>query len=409
MTDILQPDFKSTRIAKDQTTKDILKGVVIAIKEKPELTAELAKRFYDKDPVKSCEKVWHFLKKNLKYEREEKDDQTSKNLARLLYDKYGDCKHYTIFSYAILDKLGIPVAMRLVSQKILNKEPTHIYTYALINGKEYIVDPVMNDFNQECNYNYKCDLTLNKAMSMTHLSGVQNSELGRKKLFSKAKSKLSDAEKKRKAVFTATKKKHDEFLKKQGKKVQTGIKKRFANIKKDVAVKHFLKAVSGNYLNLAKRIEDVYKTHPEDLKKFWANYGSWQDLAGAVNKGSKSGRYMSGEEGSEAEQYEEGAKQSMGIIMQIIEFFKKRKAEKNKKQDAEDQTALQTMEQNIMSDNTIPKVDENGNPSDKVDNAQTSTPGESDSTKPMIDFEDPKVIVTGLALLAGGIYLATKK
>ena len=144
MAEISQPDFKSYKISKNQTTKDILKGITKAINDSKEDSKILAEKFRSKDPVKSCEKVWHYLKDNLQYIREGENDQTSKTIARLIkFDKYGDCKHYTIFSYAILDALKIPVFMRLVSQKILNKEPTHIYTYALINGKEYIIDPVM--------------------------------------------------------------------------------------------------------------------------------------------------------------------------------------------------------------------------------------------------------------------------
>lgn len=425
MSNILEPNFRAVRISKNQNIKDIVKGITRAINESKEASKILAEKFYDKDKVKSCEKVWHYLKKNLQYIREGKDEQTSKTLPRLIFDKYGDCKHYTIFSYAILQELGIPVFMRLVSQKILNKEPTHIYTYAIINGKEYIVDPVMNDFNQECKYNYKCDLTLNKAMSMTHLSGLNDAELGRKKrgggLFSKAKDKASKVkeavkkeDKKRKEKFKAVKKKHDEFLKKQGKKIETGVKKRFAHIKKDVAVKVFLNSVAKNYLNLATRIKAVYKTHPEDLKKFWANFGAWQDLTTAVNKGTKIGAYMSGEEdggGDQAKQYEEGAKQSMGIIMQIIEFFKKRKAEKNAKQDAEDSQAISNMEASVMADPTIPKVDENGNPvkadEEKGENAQESDSGKPQEDLPFLQTTTGKVTL-GLGV-AGVLYFATKK
>jgi len=411
MAEISQPNFKSFRISKNQSTNDIVKGISKAINDSKADSKILAEKFRSKDPVKSCEKVWHYLKNNLQYIREGENDQTSKTIPRLIYDKYGDCKHYTIFSYAILDALKIPVFMRLVSQKILNKEPTHIYTYALINGKEYIIDPVMNDFNQECKHNYKCDLTLNKAMAMTHLSGTEeNSSLGRTKrnIFSKAKNKLSEQDKKRKSVFKDVKKKHDNFLKKTGQQIKTTVKK-YAHIRKDVAVKAFLKSVAVNYLNLADRIKEVYKTHPEDLKKFWGNYGSWQDLTNAVNKGTKRGSTMSGmgeDAGGgndQAKQYEEGAKQSMGIIMQIIEFFKKRKAKKNEEQDAKDAEALKGMEESVMNDPTIPKVDAQGNP------VTSDTQQLDENGKPM---EEESGLMTPLLLGGAGLavlYFVTKK
>ena len=115
------------------------------------------------------------------------------------------------------------------------------------------------------------------------------------------------------------------------------------------------------------RIKAVYKTHPEDLKKFWANYGSWTDLTTAVNKGTKIGAKMSGDEGGggmDAQQYEEATKASVGIIQQIIEFFKKRKEKKNKEQEMQDKQAVDNMTASINNDVDIPKVDENGNPAD---------------------------------------------
>ena len=123
--------------------------------------------------------------------------------------------------------------------------------------------------------------------------------------------------------------------------------KKFAHIKKDIAVKSFLWSVSKNYMGLADRLKDANKSHHADLVKFWGAFGSFQDLANAVNKGSKKGATFSGvnyrsdrsnlnssymgEEGGsgdQAKQYEEGAKASVGIIKQILDFFAKRKKDK---------------------------------------------------------------------------------
>jgi predicted transglutaminase-like protease len=404
---VLTPDFKTTLISKNQTSKDIVKGICKAINESTEASKEIAKKFYDKDPVKTCEKVWHYLKNNFHYSKESSNEQSSKSMARLLYDKYGDCKHYTIFSYAILEALGIPVVMRLVSQKILDKDPTHIYTVAQINGREYIVDPVMNDFNQECKHNYKCDLKTSKAM-MQHLSGTHDlSEMGKNK-----KHPLSDALKKeaqkRKSTFKKIKTKHDEILKKQGKTIKKGIK-RFAHIQKDVAVKSFLLSVAKNYMGLANRIKDANKTHPADLKMFWAKFGAWQDLVNAVNKGSKQGAIFSGigedetggsssSGGGQAGQYEEGAKASVGIIKQILEFFAKRKKEKQ----AGDDKSVEALADAVDKDPTIPKVDENGNTiapdGSKDDGADDETPF----------YKKPVVLGTTAVVLVGG-YMLMKK
>ena len=160
MAEISQPNFKSIKISKNQNTNDIVKGIAKAINDSKKDSLILAEKFKSKDPVKSCEKVWHYLKNNLQYIREGENDQTSKTIPRLIYDKYGDCKHYTIFSSSILRALGIKTHLRLISQNFYDAEPTHIYTIAVVRGKEVIVDACMKNFDNEAQYKYKYNLKI---------------------------------------------------------------------------------------------------------------------------------------------------------------------------------------------------------------------------------------------------------
>lgn len=430
---VLQPKNKTFLIAKNQSSKDIVAGINRSIKESKEDAKKICTYFEDPDPIKSCSKVWHYLKDHLLYIREGSDEQTAKSLAKVFSDKYGDCKHYSSASYSILSALGVPVKLRLVSQKIANKEPTHIYTIAVINGKEIIIDPVMNEFNQECNYKYKCDLT-NKNM-MNYMNGIDNSEgrikrvidnseLGRVKRGSGKKliKKLTDAKKKEnekiKKAFLDAKKKHDALLKKGLVSAVKNVKK-FAHIKKDVAVKSFLWSVSKNYMGLADRLKDANKTHHTDLLKFWGAFGSFDDLAKAVNKGSKKGATFSGvnyrsdrsnlnssymgEEGGsgdQAKQYEEGAKASVGIIKQILDFFAKRKKDKQ----AGDDQSVSTLEDAVANDPSIPKVDASGNP---IPEGSGEGSGEGDDETPF--YKKPLVIVSAVGLVGAGLYFMNKK
>jgi len=419
---VLQPKNKTFLIAKNQSSKDIVAGINRSIKESKEDAKKICTYFEDPDPIKSCSKVWHYLKDHLLYVREGSDEQTAKSLAKVFSDKYGDCKHYSSASYSILSALNIPVKLRLVSQKIANKEPTHIYTIAVINGKEIIIDPVMNEFNQECNYKYKCDLT-NKNM-MNYMNGViDNAELGKIKKGSGKKliKKLTDAKKKEnekiKKAFLDAKKKHDALLKKGLVSAVKNVKK-FAHIKKDVAVKSFLWSVSKNYMGLADRLKDANKSHHADLVKFWGAFGSFQDLANAVNKGSKKGATFSGvnyrsdrsnlnssymgEEGGsgdQAKQYEEGAKASVGIIKQILDFFAKRKKDKQ----AGDDQSVSTLEEAVNDDPSIPKVDASGNPI-----AEGSGEGSGDTEETPF-YKKPLVIVSAVGLVGAGLYFMNKK
>mgnify|MGYP003335677859 CR=1 FL=1 len=156
--DILKPKFEKIYISGTQNASNIAKNIKRAILESDPASRIVAPKLKGKSKFLTCFNVYIYLRKNVKYVRESGSLQTAKTLPRIIYDKYGDCKHYTTFACSILNALGIKCFMRMVSQNYYDPNPTHIYCVAIVNGEEVIVDPCMKTFNNECQYKYKYNL-----------------------------------------------------------------------------------------------------------------------------------------------------------------------------------------------------------------------------------------------------------
>ena len=157
----LTPKFTKEIVKGRQTANNIALQLKRAITESKSSANIIKNKFRGKNDFLTCFKIWDFCKKNIHYKRESENLQTAKTLPLILFHKYGDCKHYTTFCVSLLQAIGIPCKMRLISQNYYNSEPTHIYCVATIQGKEIILDACMNSFNNECGYKYKYDLKIN--------------------------------------------------------------------------------------------------------------------------------------------------------------------------------------------------------------------------------------------------------
>lgn len=159
--DILKPKFEDYTLTSTQTINDLLKGIFKAIKESEEGAKVIAPMFKRSTRVKTCFVLFHFLKRNVNYKAEAQNGQTAKTLQRIIFDKQGDCKHYSIFCASILKALNIPFKLRLISQDQWNKEPKHIYLIVKDEkGKNICLDATLKNFNKECFFHYKYDYFL---------------------------------------------------------------------------------------------------------------------------------------------------------------------------------------------------------------------------------------------------------
>jgi len=164
-------------IFSDGGTSDIIKVVMMAydIEKDPQIEA-LAIQLKGKTIQDTCHNIWQYLINNITY-RADVGKQEIKSPARLVNDRTGDCKSYSLFTACILRYLGIDHVFRFVSYDN-RKEATHVYVVArgTQNTEQIIIDAVAAQqadipFNQELKYTYHCDMS-DKGTTIAYLAGI---------------------------------------------------------------------------------------------------------------------------------------------------------------------------------------------------------------------------------------------
>ena len=166
---VLYPKGNNYVVSRFQTAGEIAGAIVKAIQESEPSAKYLSRYFKSPSKIQSLKRLFYFTKKAVPYKKESGMNQTAKTLPRILIDANkqksiggiigGDCKHYSIVIGSIAKALNIPVKLRLISQG-LTPTPNHIYCVARVNGRDIIVDAVLNDFDTEARYNYKYDVKI---------------------------------------------------------------------------------------------------------------------------------------------------------------------------------------------------------------------------------------------------------
>jgi hypothetical protein len=134
--------------------------------------AELAKQLKGENEISSCYNIFGFLINEVNY-RADGADQLIKSPARLIYERRGDCKSYSVFTACCLKYLGIKHFFRFAGYGS-DTEPTHVYIIAVIDNKEIPIDAVAyvqlgQKFGTEKKYKLKIDM----AGKIAYLSGLR--------------------------------------------------------------------------------------------------------------------------------------------------------------------------------------------------------------------------------------------
>lgn len=158
----IKANNKNILVARYQTTGQIAGAIVRAVKES-QPTADKLKKYFQGDKYQQAKLIFIFCKNLLPYKKESASRQTARTMARIIQDakKGGDCKHFSTLSASLCKALNIKCKLRLISQRYDNDQPNHIYTVALINGREVIIDAVLPNFDTEARYNKKYDININ--------------------------------------------------------------------------------------------------------------------------------------------------------------------------------------------------------------------------------------------------------
>jgi len=260
---------KKNIIVQDQNTGDIIKAILDTHPKYKDDYKKLSIYFKGVNELKSCEKIWNFLKKNIRYVVESEQKQYVRSPAAILKQAVSDCKCFSLFAGGICEALGMNFCYRFASYNNYNKQPGHVFV--VVNpgtSNEIWIDPVLSYFNYKKPYYYKIDKK--PKMAIYSISGIGRTRTERK------------------ARRTARRAAGKGF----GQKLKKGLKG-VLKVAASPARNSFLGLVQLNVRNLAKKLSIAYEKNPAELKSFWEKFGGRVDkLVGAINRGKKKRRIL---------------------------------------------------------------------------------------------------------------------
>jgi len=292
----------------DQEVSDIITGILS--------THDRYKSEYDKICLffaggsvnDICNRIWQFLKDNVKYVVESDERQYLKSPSAILATGKttgSDCKNYSLFTGGVIDALNrkgykIPFCYRFSSYRPWERTPQHVFVVVNPATKNEIwVDAVLPKFNWHKQYYFFIDKK--PLMALMALSGIDDEHTiegigGRKK----RQERKAKRQAKRQAKRTAKKKnpKRKKFFQKAKEKL-----KKFGKFQLKFALapsrNSFLAIVGLNVRSLATRMKLAMQKDEAGLKKFWENIGgNYQKLKNTIEKGARKKRLGEAEIGA---------------------------------------------------------------------------------------------------------------
>ena len=275
------------KIRDEQTTGDIISAITKAHEQYRPEYKKVALFFKASTPRKTGQKIFDFLKNNVRYTIEPADKQTVKSPAAILAEGEGDCKHYSGWAGGVLEQLGIPFAYRFASYRMFDKTPQHVFV--VINpgtNSEIWLDPVLNSYDYKKPYTYAKD----KKMALYSVSGIGATAA--------QKAALKQAKAARKAAPKAQKKqarKEVQAARKAAGRTAGQVLKKGAKVVLKVAAapvrNAFLLLVRLNFANLGNKMKQAWEKAPSKLRIFWEQAGGKiEALKKAWESGSKKKR-----------------------------------------------------------------------------------------------------------------------
>jgi hypothetical protein len=141
-------------IKSDYVTQDIIDLILYADKEakKERGLQKIATLLRGPDELETCRKIWHYVKKHVKYIRDTTHEDV-KSPRATLKSGFGDCKSMSILVSNLLFENGINCYFRFTGYRH-NDTVTHVY---IVTASGIIIDCVHTAFNQEVAYTKKID------------------------------------------------------------------------------------------------------------------------------------------------------------------------------------------------------------------------------------------------------------
>jgi hypothetical protein len=321
-------------IVEDQSTGDIIKAILDVHPKYKEDYKKIAVYFKGSNEIKSCEKIWNFLKKNIRYIVESEDKQYVRSPAAILRQGVSDCKCFSLFAGGIADALGMKFCYRFASYNDFNKQPGHVFV--VINpgtNNEIWIDPVLSYFNYKKPYFYKIDKK--PKMAIYSISGIGATRAQR----------MARRAKRRAA----------------GKGFGQRLKKGLRGVLKISAVaarQAFLGLVQLNVHNLAKKLAVAYEKNPTGLKNLWEGFGGRiSKLVGAINRGKKKKRILGFNSIGEPLTVAGLLAAASPIVIKVVDFLKKMGIKPEELVDVAKQ-ALNRKAKELLTDQLTPQAEQ---------------------------------------------------
>jgi len=143
----------STRVKTGASNKHIQSALEnrFVLKQALRQAAKIAPKFKGRTQKETAENVWRYLRNEITYQADDVSNQNIKLPFRLMSDRVGDCKSFSLFAWAVLTSLGISTDYVYTSYNY-SSTPSHIYVETM-NG--IVVDGVYQNFNAEKAYTHK--------------------------------------------------------------------------------------------------------------------------------------------------------------------------------------------------------------------------------------------------------------
>ena len=271
-------------IVHDQGTNDIIKSILAAHKIYAGEYDKISDYFWTGDLKSTCQNIWNFLKKNIRYHIESESQQKIMSPTAILTLAKNDCKNYALFINGVLNslqrkgKFKNKIVYRFASYKLLDEIPHHVFAVAIDdNGNEIWIDPVLSTFNNKKTYFHKIDYK----MPLYSISGTQVGLFGSQKA-KKAYNKSVD-EAKAKGLPAPP---------------PPAKKKIVLKIALAPARGSFLLLVGLNFMGLATKLQKAFTDNKDKTNNFWSSLGgNTNELLRKVEQGAKKKRILGYDDG----------------------------------------------------------------------------------------------------------------
>ena len=167
-------NYKKVLYHQSGDTQDIINVILQADKKNDARFLEFAKQF---EPTKAgLKKLWKFTRHQIKYKIDSFGTQDIKFPAALWKAKQGDCKSKTLFINQVLKCLGLDYITRFVKFG-KDKDYTHIYSIAILNGQRIVLDSVYEFFNKEAPFSKELDFMTRISTIEGHKNNIGTAEV----------------------------------------------------------------------------------------------------------------------------------------------------------------------------------------------------------------------------------------